>query len=347
MTSAFLNLFFFLLVGPCLAGKAEYVFGHELKFPKAKANRPADFNAYWQKTLSLLSQIPMEPKMEPVEAESNAKAKCFKVSYTSLKKVRVHAWYCRPTGEGRIYPGLLINPWYGRKTIEAPRYIAEMGYAVLTYQGRGYPVDLPTYPPDNGFYMTLGIEIAETYVYREMISHALRGLDFLALQPEVDPRRLGVAGSSQGGGLALIVAGLDTRVKAVAADLPYLAGISLAVGTADYPYKEVRDYLDKNPWSRENVLKTLSYFDALNFAPRIKAPVFVNVGLQDKVCPPDGIVAVYRNLGASQKELMVYPESAHSDHSSLRWWNALAFLNRYLAPQISGPALERFYKAQK
>ena len=51
----------------------------------------------------------------------------------------------------------------------------------------------------------------------------LRGIDFLTSRAEVDPSRIGVLGFSQGGGLTLATAALDSRVKAA------VAGRALAV----------------------------------------------------------------------------------------------------------------------
>ncbi len=91
------------------------------------------------------------------------------------------------------------------------RQLARRGYVVLAYTARGFGgsgglihLDAPDY------------EVAD----------ARRLLDWLAARPEVsldapgDPR-VGVAGSSYGGGLALLLAGWDSRVDVVAADITW------------------------------------------------------------------------------------------------------------------------------
>ncbi|MEK6543828.1 MAG: acetylxylan esterase, partial [Elusimicrobiota bacterium] len=241
------------------------------------------FDEFWRQTLAELKTIAPSPTMRLAGNKSSGKAECFKVDYRSLGQRRVYAWYCRPKRTGRS-PGIVINPWYGLGQVEAPLYIAEMGYAVLAYQGRGYEVDLSSYPPDNSSYMTLGITDPKGYVYREMVAHALRSLDFLASRPEVDQARSGMIGPSQGGGLTLIAAALDPRVKAAAADFPFLTGIPEALPVATYPYQEVRDYLAKDPGQQAVVAATLAYFDTANFAARITVPVFITAGLKDNVC---------------------------------------------------------------
>ncbi len=108
---------------------------------------------------------------------------------------------------------LLAHGFGGSKASVAgeARALARHGYVVLTYSARGFGnsgglihLDAPNY------------EVAD----------AARLVDYLATVPGVeldgpgDPR-VGVAGSSYGGGLALMLAGSDQRIDAVAADLAW------------------------------------------------------------------------------------------------------------------------------
>src|SRR5258707_1300435 len=61
--------------------------------------------------------------------------------------------------------------------------------------------------------------------------------------------------------------------------------------------------------NRPEVIETARYFDTANFAPRIKAPSLVSVGLFDGTSPPTGVIAAF-NLLAGPKELL----PLHSDH---------------------------------
>ena len=91
------------------------------------------------------------------------------------------------------------------------QYLAERGFVVLAYTARGFGAssgDISMNAPQ--------FEIAD----------ASRIIDYLATLPEVsldsagDPR-VGVAGGSYGGALALMVGGYDARVDAIAADITY------------------------------------------------------------------------------------------------------------------------------
>ena len=94
---------------------------------------------------------------------------------------------------------------------EEAQYLADRGFVVLAFSARGFgdstgliSVNAPDY------------EVAD----------ARRLVDYLATRPEVrldgpgDPR-VGVAGGSYGGALALLLAGYDDRVDAVAADITW------------------------------------------------------------------------------------------------------------------------------
>ena len=75
--------------------------------------------------------------------------------------------------------------------------------------------------------------------------------------------------------------------------------------------------------SWKKTLRTLSYFDALNFADKIRCPVFLGVGLQDDICPPVTIFAVYNKI-TGPKEYCIYPEARHwvdeSHYAKRREW---------------------------
>ena len=64
----------------------------------------------------------------------------------------------------------------------------------------------------------------------------------------------------------------------------------------------------------------LRYFDAVNFASRIKGvPVTVGYGVVDPVVPAQTVVAIYRALATRDKELLSFP-CAHYDHPLAERW---------------------------
>jgi len=317
-------------IGGLSAAELRFGFVVAPKFLRAKPDPPADFAAFWRRTERELAKVPLDPALEKNPAISDARAECFHAAYSSWGGARVHAWYCRPKAPGR-YPAVLISPWYGEGQIPPPIDWADQGVAALWYQGRGYRVDQSSYPVDNGYYSLLGIAGPKTYVYRAMVCHGLRGLEFLRKRPEVDAARLGVAGASQGGGLSLILAGLDPGVAAVAANFPFLSDIRDSLLSAERsPYADVAGYLRERPAAKVAVLKTLSYFDILNFAGRVRVPVFVETGLMDRTCPADGIIAMFNAVASRDKRLKAFPMADHVHEDASRWSAMQTFLIRRL-----------------
>jgi pimeloyl-ACP methyl ester carboxylesterase len=67
-------------------------------------------------------------------------------------------------------------------------------------------------------------------------------LTWLCDQPEVDPARVGVWGSSYSGGQALVLGAVDERVRAVVANVPFVGGFS-GEGSDEERFAELRDAL--------------------------------------------------------------------------------------------------------
>jgi cephalosporin-C deacetylase len=160
--------------------------------------------------------------------------------------------------------------------------------------------------------LTYNIVDRQTYAYRGFYVDAWRGIDFLLSRPEVDPTRIGVTGTSQGGGLTITTAAMRAEVRAAAAGAPYLCGFLDAIElTHTYPYEEINDYLRLHPDRRPAVEETLAYFDGLNFAAKIACPIIVNIGLLDNVCPPETGYALFNKIGAKDKRLYTYEGHGH------------------------------------
>jgi cephalosporin-C deacetylase-like acetyl esterase len=64
------------------------------------------------------------------------------------------------------------------------------------------------------------------------------------------------------------------------------------------------------PASQQAIAEAGRYYDAVNFASRIKCPAFVSLGLIDTACRPTGIYAAYNQL-AGPKELLVLADAPH------------------------------------
>ena len=225
----------------------------------------------------------------------------------SLGNVRVGGWYQKPKAAGQ-HPALLRVPGYTQAMF--PMEEVTENVAILSFNVRAHgnsQQDIKGQPTD---YWIRGLDNKEGYFYQGCYADCVRAIDFLQSREEVDASRIGVTGASQGGGLSLATAALDSRITACAPDIPFLCDWVRYFKTTESP--EIHEWIAENPertW--ESTLRTMSYFDVLNLADRIRCPVFLGLGLQDEVCPPATIFSVYNRLNVPKKEFHIYPKAGH------------------------------------
>src|SRR5215204_3251004 len=244
--------------------------------------RPPDFDEFWAAIMAEANAISLNPSMEHLPMRSTDEVDVYEIGYDSLDGLRIAGWYCRPK-EGYLkppYPGLLIVPGYiSEPTL--PKSWAKLGYAAVGVAPRGKLRSNLHFNPGYPGLLTHNIVDRHTYSYRGFYIDAARAVDFVQTRPEVDQTRIGVHGSSQGGALTITTAALRPDAITVgAAGAPYLCGFMDAIAlTHSWPYEEINDYLRLYPARADDVRATLNYFDGINFAPRIRCPMLLYVGL--------------------------------------------------------------------
>lgn len=303
----------------------------------SSVQRPADFDDFWNTLLEDVARIPLNPSMEHVPMRSTDEVDVYEIGYDSLDNVRIAGWYCVPKDSylPPPYPGLLIVPGYVSEPT-LPKSWAKQGYAAIGVAPRGKLRSNAQYNPGYPGLLVDNIVDRNTYSYRGFYIDACRAVDFALTRPEIDHSRIGVHGSSQGGALTITTAALRPDVITCgAAGAPYLCGFMEAAAlTHSYPYEEINEYLRLYPEREEQVRKTLEYFDGNNFAPNIKAPMLVYIGLEDDVCPPETGFAVYNEMTCEK----VLHTAEHCAHDAGAFWEMVeveAFLAKHLNPSAS------------
>jgi cephalosporin-C deacetylase len=278
-----------------------------------------DVDAFWQATRRQLSREALEARVEPLT--DPLPFKTYRVTLRSLGGVAVRARLALPVqGEGgaKPWPVIVSLPGYGGTQQGVMLSECQRGYAILQLYPRAQGESAELWKIDGPDKLTWHVEHPDGAYYQGAYADVMRAIDWAASRSDLDSGRVALVGTSQGGGMALAVAALDPRVKAVVAHLPFLCDMRQAAAT---PGSLVQRLLDKAGRNDEATLHTLDYFDPLQLAPQLHAPVLLSSGGRDPTCPAATIAAVFARLPGS-KTLKTYPELPHTscvDFYNLSW----------------------------
>ena len=147
-----------------------------------------------------------------------------------------------------------------------------------------------------------------------------------------------VAGGSQGGGLSMVLAGLDRRVSFAAPAHSGLARLDWTVLHAPgfWPFGMSARPVGQ---SSDQFLATLSYFDAANFTPDVACPVVAEVSLLDTVTASGNQICALAHLKPGRLELICDPWTSHASEPRGAALRGEA-VNRWLRgePPVAHPA---------
>ena len=295
---------------------------------KPYTKNPADFDAFWQKNLEdarrEVKSEKLKVKSERVDKYCTDDVDCYLVKLHTDRQHSIYAYVTKPKSvDGKSvngkYPVVLCPPGAGIKTIKEPmrnHYYAKNGFIRMEMEIHGLHPEMTTeqfqeissaFSGANG-YLENGLDNRDNYYMKHVYTACVRALDYLCSLPEWDGKNVFVQGGSQGGALSLITAGLDPRVTACVANHPALsdmAGYAETGRTGGYPH-----FHRENQMLTPEKINTLQYYDVVNFARRIKCPVYLTWGYNDNVCPPTTSYIVW-NLITAPKESLITPINEH------------------------------------
>lgn len=287
---------------------------------KPGAKCPKDFERYWTSLKNSLNALPWDIKKAVVlGTESDKGYSCEDVEVNCLGPKPVRGYLAKPDNASpKTLPIVLLVHAAGvkgswcRSEPKNAAYYAKIGTLCFDLNAHGMLNDQPdSYYSDleNGelkSYWLQGLTSRDDFYFRGMYLRLLRAIDFLTKQPEWDGKRILVIGESQGGGQALVAAGLDHRVSAVVAIVPamcdWLASLSGRMGGWPQPFETNA--------SKEEMLKALPYFDAANILKGSKAIIYTEIGLIDMTCPSTSVYTAI-NQATGQKIIYTVPYRPH------------------------------------
>lgn len=278
--------------------------------------QPADFHEFWNKEIEKARKYDLEPMMTLMPERCTPKVNVYHVSWANNDwGSRMYGILTVPVAEGK-YPAVLKLPGAGVRGYNGDINHCEKGFIILEIGVHGIPVDLPAGVYHNLYngalkrYHSFNMEDKDRFYYKRIITGCVRAIDFIETLPEYNGC-LATFGGSQGGGLSIIVAGIDKRVDGLVSYYPAMSDmLGYTAGRAGgWPHT-----LKDKRYQTEKALATIPYFDVSSFAREITVPGFYTFGYNDMVCPPTSTYSVYNVIDAP-KELEVAETTEHYAYS--------------------------------
>ena len=302
------------------------------------STKPDDFDSFWKNQTESIKHL--RPTVEVHFRE-------YPVPSIEVADIIFESW------DGTILKGILVKP---RNVMACPvihsfhgytgsrglpiDYLkwTSLGVAVYAFdvRGQGDSPDFARYSNGSSSpgWMLDGILNPESYYYTNVYKDIWMQFNWIVSEDSpVNHTKIALAGSSQGGGLALSLAGLVQNVDAVIADYPFLAHFERALKIAPRgPYLEIVNYFkvcDPQYKTYEIAMRTLGYIDCVHFCGDIPFPTLMQIGLEDDVTPPSTVFAAYHHLSSKDKKIEVYPQFSH-ETNPFHEEKKLAFIMTYL-----------------
>ena len=270
------------------------------------APRPTDFDSFWAGKLAAQAKVPIDPVLTP--AESAIPGVELSVFQLAALGSHAHGYIAKPT-TGDKFPALLLLQYAGVYALNAHAVAARaaQGWLVMDVDAHD---KLPS-DPDGGIprgYARVGDTDRETSYFLNMYLRDSRALDYLMTRPDWDGKTIVLMGTSMGGQQSLALAGLrPEKITAVLVCVPAGADTNadLHGRQAGYP---------NWPSDDPRVMRTALYFDPVNFASRIRAPVLAALGFIDTTSPPAGVWTALNQIPGPVEALPMI-ESDHNNRT--------------------------------
>lgn len=314
------------LEGRTYSAEAKLGFSPEKIEPTVKM--PDDFTQFWSSAKEEAAKLPMDAILTHLPEKSTTTVDVYLVNLQNYKKgQRLYGYLCKPKSPGK-YPVLFEPPGAGIKAINPAINYAEQGFIVLSIEIHGLSplMDSEAYKNiSNAFgdYTINKLDDRDNYYYKSVYLGCARAVDFLCSLPEFDGKNVVVTGGSQGGALSIVTAVLNPKVTGLVAFYPALCDVTGYLhGRAGGWPNLFKPANPRTPVTQEKI-KTIEYYDVVNFAKNVKIPGFYSWGYNDNTVPPTSVFAAVNSVKAP-KTIAITPISAHwrfpeTNQESIDW----------------------------
>lgn len=311
-----------------------------------------DADEFWREPTNLAFDVAVLGQ----EQDSNIcwQAMVYTSEFYKDQPMRIFAWYAWPKAEGRHPAVISIHGAGGGADLPRAQAFARAGYCCLSYDwnawregGQKWKPGTPLPAASNTVYCGLWYDEWTQQMcypgpdgdwkwctlYRSLMA-ARRGLTWMSLRPEVDPERLAAEGHSWGGFQAQTLAGIEPRLKAVAA--------SASAGAWASRYRAGLEGHTRG-LKPEQAAAFFERYDPASFANRIRAPLLIRLATADFFASVDTLPDYWDRI-AGPKSLELLPAGNHT------FWDVetrVAWFDHWLRGGPAFPAVDHVELARE
>lgn len=288
-----------------------------------------DFDLFWKKVLKEARKTPLVVEECPLPNYTSEAITVTEVRIPIFEDGSCIYGCLSVPNDGKKHPVLFVPPGAGVKRVGPSNIYAKAGFITLAIEVHG----IPMMAPDSviaaekerlGDYWFTGIEDRDTYYYKKVYAGCVRAIDYLMTHPQFDGNNVGVTGGSQGGALSIVTAALHPEVDFLASFYPALSDVSGYLHGRAGGWPRMFATPDAQPTvDRKKAVRTMRYYDVVNFARCIRTTGFYTYGFNDNTCPPTSVMAAF-NVISAPKLVVATPANYHwrfpeTHQQAIRW----------------------------
>jgi cephalosporin-C deacetylase len=254
---------------------------------------PADFDAFWEAQKAEVRAVPMDMRLTHLRTSTYSNVFRFDIAVTDGR--RVYGYFIVPISLVGSYPALIQMPPYGNlaNIVQDDVSTAERAGVLSVFLSVHNSPPNVTSPMSN--YLVDGIIRPQSYYLKYILLGAVKVMDYLETRPDFNGQ-FAALGISQGGGLAAMIAGIDTRISLLANAYPafcHQAGAKYRQPSAfPFTYATAGDI----SVPRDSILSTVKYYDPVYTLRRFKGVSWSMGSLKDAVCPPQAVATAFNQI---------------------------------------------------
>ncbi len=287
---------------------------------------PDDFQAFWAEQKAELEEIPIEPAIWL--KESSEYSKTYFLNLPNINGRNIYGYISVPEGEGP-FPAILTLPSAGN---HADVIVPQASYAENA-NAISVAISIHSNPIEEESlyaYQHEALNDRDGNYFRYGILAAIRAIDYIYTRSDFDQENLAVNGTSQGGGLALLVAGIDERVDLLISGTPGLCEHSglLYDRALGWPGFYAQALWGGSPQYAQQTAAAARYYDAAYAASFFDGPALMAISYNDDVVPPATSWAAFNQLGSEHKIMAHALNLGHYAPPDF-WRDQMDMLTRY------------------